>query len=187
MRSRGLVRVTAVCNALVLAAGLAVAAVDLARRPSVVFGGVASPAASSPAGPDSEPGLPAAGDDERPAANPDARRVDLPRHELDYLPPVARSGVLDGDPDLDGGCVWIEMDGQPHAVRWPGYEAGFLAAEDGGHTFELIDAGGRVVARRGATVWFTGARSGGSERLERCHVGAEHVWYVDLVGTDPPE
>lgn len=184
MRRGRLVWVAAVCNVVVLALGTLVVAREVGARPNIAFDGDGA-AASGPAPPEGEPLLPAVGGEDLPLADPAARRVALPSHQLDYLPPVLRSGVLDGDPALDGGCAWIEIDGEPQAIRWPGYEAGF-PPEDGSAPFELVDESGRVVARGGETVWFFGARSGGAERLERCHVGADHVWYVDAVGTDGP-
>lgn len=187
MVRRRLLQVTAACNLLVLALGAMVVAGDLAQRPDVAFDGQAQPGARGSGPPEEQTTLPATGQTHRPLADPAGRAVDLVHHELDYLPPVVLTGVLGGDTRREGGCVWIEMDGQAQAIRWPqGYRAGFLTGGDGSETFELVDASGRVAAREGDTVWFTGARSGGPERLDRCHVGADHVWYVDGVGTEPP-
>lgn len=186
MGRRLLLRVTAVCNVLVLGLGVAVVGADLAPQTDVAFGRQAQPGAVPPPSFGVETQLPAVGDAERPPADPDGHRVDLPAHELDYLPPVVRTGVLEGDPDVDGGCAWIEIEGVPHAIRWPGYQASFVPAGNGDETLELVDDTGGLVARGGATVWFTGARSGGAERLERCHVGAEHVWYVGEISTVAP-
>lgn len=182
MRGRRLARVVGVGNVVVLALALAVVAteVDGSAAPE----GDPEGAASTPVLAEGSPGLPATGAAEGEPADPRARRVELPQHGLDQLPPVPRTGVLAGDPDREGGCAWIEMDGEPHAVLWPpGYQAGFVSGGDGA-TFELVDEADRVVARGGATIWFTGARSGGAERLDRCHVGDDSVWYVGAVGTD---
>lgn len=182
---RRLMRIMVIGNVLILAFGLAVAGVQIAGRAQ--DGGQEQAADTlGPGPPDVDPLLPITGDADRPPVDPAARRVDLPGHELDYLPPGVRSGVLGGDPALDGGCAWIEMDGERHAVRWPGFEAAFIAHGGGGETLELVDDAGGVVAAEGATIWFTGARSGAPERLDRCHVGADHVWYIGAVGTDPP-
>lgn len=185
MRRRHLLRVTAVCNALVLLAGVAVVRDDLTTRPTVAFDGDAA-LASSLASPSVEPELPSTGKADLPLASPGARRVDLPHHELDYLPPAMQEGLLDADPQRDGGCAWIVLDDEPQAIRWPaGYQAGFVAGPGDTEVLELIDAAGRVVARGGETVRFAGARSGAPERLERCHFGGDHVWYVDAVDSDP--
>ncbi|HVL98051.1 MAG TPA: hypothetical protein VM324_02020 [Egibacteraceae bacterium] len=181
---RRVVRLTASCNAVVLALGLAVLLNGFAAGPDVAFDGPAQPAAAPLT--EGPPRLLDTGED-RPPVDPGARLVELPAHELDYLPPVLRTGVLAGDAQRDGGCVWIEMDGQPQAVRWVGgFRAGFVDDGTGGQTFELVDRSGGVVAREGEEVHFTGARSGGPERLERCHVGADHVWYVDGVSARAP-
>lgn len=183
---RRLLRVTGVCNVVVLLAGVAVAGNDLATRPRVAFEADAPLAAPPTESPPLEPNLPSTGDADLPPASAGARRVDLPHHELDYLPPVVRTGTLDAEPELDGGCAWIEVEGEPQAVRWPeGFAAGFVGA-DGRENLELLDADGRVVARGGDTIWFTGALSGAPEQLERCHVGGDRVWYVGSVGAGTP-
>lgn len=181
MRAGRLARVVGAGNAVVLALALAVVAteVDGSAAPE----GDPEVSASSPAPAEGSSGLPATGATEE-EPDPRAIRVELPQHELDQLPAVPRTGVLVGHPDRDGGCAWLEMDGEPHAVLWPpGYQAGFVSGGDDA-TFELVDEADRVVARGGAAIWFTGARSGGAERLDRCHVGDDHVWYVGAVGTD---
>lgn len=112
--------------------------------------------------------------------------VEVPTHDLGYLPEVVLVGVLRGDPAVDGGCLWLEMDDVPQAVRWsPGFRAHFDPS--GARVLaELLDEEGQVRAREGETVYFTGARSGAAERLDRCHVGADHVWYVGEVTTESP-
>lgn len=185
MGHRRLIQLTAACNTAVLALGLVAAATIASTPPDVAFDRGAGRAAASAEAADSrrllEPG------EDLVPVDPSARLVALPHHDLEYLPPVLREGALAGDPVHDGGCVWIEMDGEPHAVRWtPGFQAGFVPAPDGGEAVVLVDPDGRVRARAGETLYFTGALSGGSERLERCHVGVDQVWYVDEVSTDPP-
>ncbi|MEX0658636.1 MAG: hypothetical protein WD080_05840 [Egibacteraceae bacterium] len=186
MRAGRLARVVGVGNVVVLALALAVVVTEVDGSARVVPEDEPGRASPGPVLGEGSAVLPATGAAEGDPVDPDARLVDLPQHELSQLPAVPRTGVLGGDPGLDGGCAWVEMDGAPHAVLWPaGYRAAFGLAEDAG-TFELVDEAGRVVARGGAPIWFTGARSGGAERLDRCHVGADHVWYVGAVGTDVP-
>lgn len=112
--------------------------------------------------------------------------VDVPTHDLGHLPEVILVGVLHGDADADGGCLWLEMDGVLQAVRWrAGWQAHFAPPEEGGAS-ELLDDSGQTRARGGETVYFHGARSGAAERLDRCHVGDDHVWYVGEVTTESP-
>lgn len=187
MRERRFIQVTAVGNIVVLALGVAVLTTEAAGFPpdSAVLAGLseASSSESAATGADEQPPTP--GSTPLPEPDPSARMVDLPSHELEYLPPVVREGTLAGDPDLDGGCVWIETEDGQQAVWWPaGFRAGFV--EDDGGAVELVDPSGAVVARGGDTVYFTGSRSGGTERLERCHVGGDHVWYAGTVTTESP-
>lgn len=181
-----LARVVGVGNVVVLALALAVVATEVDGSARVAPEGETDLASTSPVLAEGPPGLPPTGAADGDPVDPEARLVELPQHELSQLPAVPRTGVLVGDPGLDGGCAWLEMDGAPHAVLWPaGYQAAFGPEQDGG-AFDLVDGAGLVVARGGAEIWFTGARSGGAERLDRCHVGADHVWYVGAVGTDVP-
>lgn len=184
MRAGRLARAVGAGNVVVLALALAVVVTEVDGSAHVAPDGQPEPTAPGPVLAEGSPALPATGAAEGEPVDPRARLVDLPHHELAQLPAVPRSGVLVGDPGLEGGCAWLEMEGAPHAVLWPaGYRAAFGPAEDAG-TFELVDEAGRVVARGGAAVWFTGARSGSAERLDRCHVGADHVWYVGTVEPD---
>lgn len=113
--------------------------------------------------------------------------VDVPVHDLNYLPEVVRTGILHGDAGRDGGCLWLEHDGEPQAVKWfPGARAHFPEGDGASERVELLGPSGAVLARGGDTVYFTGALSGAAERLERCHVGGDQVWYVDDVRTDSP-
>lgn len=186
MRAGRLARVVGVGNVVVLALALAVVVTEVDGSARVAPEDEPELPSPSPVLAEGSLGLPATGAAEGEPVDPRARLVDLPQHELGQLPAVPRTGVLAGDPDLEGGCAWLEMDGAPHAVLWPaGYRVAFGPGEDAG-TFELVDEAGRVVASGGAPIWFTGARSGGAERLDRCHVGADHVWYVGAVGTDVP-
>lgn len=187
MRERRLIQVTVACNLIVLSLGVAVWTAEGGGFPSgsALRAGVSEPGPSEPTATavDEERSVP--GDASLPDPDPSARLVDLPEHELEYLPPGLREGILVGDPELDGGCVWIETEEGPQAIRWPtGFRAGFV--EDGAAEVELVDPSGDVVAHGGDTVYFTGSRSGGAERLERCHVGADHVWYLGTVTAESP-
>jgi len=75
------------------------------------------------------------------------------------------TGVLEGDPQLEGGCVWLrDQAGTAWEVIWPtGYEASFL---DGS---AVIVADGEVVARAGDRVTVYGNRPAGAG--SRCMVG----------------
>lgn len=183
MRERRLVLVALVCNVVVLSLAVAAWATEAGGTPVRSVFGDRAPSAPQPATPVG--GMPALeGEADLPAPDPAARIEALPTHELEYLPGGMRQGTLAGNADQGGGCVWIVTEEGEQAVRWPpGFQAGFLAAEG---VIELLDASGRVAARSGDTVYFTGARSGGAERLERCHVGADHVWYVGSVTSQPP-
>lgn len=187
MRERRVIRVTVVCNIVVLSLGVAVwttEAVGFSLN-GAVLGGLSESSSSEAAATGRPEQSPPPGGTPLPEPHPSARLVALPAHELEYLPPGLRQGTLAGDPALDGGCVWVETEEGPEAVRWPaGFRAGFV--EDGAGAVELVDASGRVVARGGDTVYFTGSRSGGPERLERCHVGGDHVWYLGSVTTESP-
>ncbi|PSO51631.1 MAG: hypothetical protein BRC31_06370 [Actinobacteria bacterium QS_5_72_10] len=55
-------------------------------------------------------------------------------------------GVLDGDAQLEGGCVWLDAENGLYHVRWP---EGWRASAD---PVELRNPQGQVVARRGDRV-----------------------------------
>ena len=81
------------------------------------------------------------------------------------------SATLVGDPDVDGGCVWLDFGGGPETIEWvPGTKARFFTREDGTGTFELIDPYSGVVAAEGDTVTVDTPRTR-SGRAERCNVG----------------
>lgn len=73
------------------------------------------------------------------------------------------SGVLDGDAEVDGGCLWLEKSGERVSVVWPhGYRARFDPPR-------LVAPDGTVVATAGDRV-----RSGGGlvpTAMPRCDVG----------------
>ncbi|MBW3604895.1 MAG: hypothetical protein KY460_08295 [Actinobacteria bacterium] len=81
--------------------------------------------------------------------------------------PQRLTGVLDGDPRLEGGCVWLETaDRDRVEVIWPdGYEAS-------ADPVELRDAGGTVIATDGDEVMITGGPA--SDAVSVCQVG--EIW-----------
>lgn len=186
-RRRRVAQLTALSAGVVLFLDVATLALRLGALPlpDVGFPASRGPSPASAASASTEP---APRDDADGALDEfDGLFVAVPVHELDYLPEVMRAGVLQGDAGRDGGCLWLEHDGQAQAVKWfPGARAHFPDGEGGSERVELLDASGVVLARGGDTVYFTGALSGAAERLERCHVGGDHVWYVGDVRTDSP-
>lgn len=169
-----LVRATGRSAAVVLVLGVAALLWKGGAAPDVVLD--RPPAHSAATQPQREPS---------PASLPAGTTVDLPWHDLEHLPDVLLAGTLRGD--RDEGCAWIEMDGSPKAVRWAsGMRAHFPDPGHDGASFQLLDRHGQVVAAGGAVIYFSGALSGAAERLERCHVGADEVWYVGQVTDDAP-
>lgn len=80
-------------------------------------------------------------------------------------------GVLDGDPRLEGGCVWLETDAGRVEVLWPdGYRA---TAEP----VELRNPAGTVVASRGDRVRVPGTEA--TDRVTVCQVG--RIWIATEV------
>lgn len=83
-----------------------------------------------------------------------------------------RSGTLGGDPQLEGGCVWLETDtGARVEVRWPD---GFQASAD---PPELRDDSGAIVAREGDRLLVRGMVA--SEQVSICQVG--EIWSATTV------
>lgn len=79
--------------------------------------------------------------------------------------------TLEGDPDLDGGCVWLRQGQIDLSVLWP---PGFTAEFD---PARIIAADGTVVAQEGDRVELTGtfAADAAAYRPHRCVVGSE-LW-----------
>jgi hypothetical protein len=95
---------------------------------------------------------------------------------------------LVGDPELDGGCLWVEFRVGPEqrwesfATLWPrGWKARFTEARDGSSTIELLDAEENPVAVEGQLMTIEGSWIENGRRLDRCHVGADRVMYVTVV------
>lgn len=82
------------------------------------------------------------------------------------------TGVLGGDPELEGGCVWLETgDGRRVEVVWP---EGYRAAVD---PVRLRDATGDVVAAEGDVVTVEGAPA--RERVSTCQIG--EIWTASAI------
>ena len=101
-------------------------------------------------------------DDEEPEMSPSPEAEDghTPRPGSD----MEITGVLGGDPSLEGGCVWVDADdGNRYEVMWPdGYEADR-------ETGELQDADGELVASGGDEVTVAGQVA--EDMMSICQVG----------------
>jgi hypothetical protein len=105
----------------------------------------------------------------------DSGRVDLPQNP-DPPKDARMVATLVGDPELDGGCVWLRQGGVDLSVLWPpGYAAEFNPAR-------VIDASGNVVAQEGDQVELTGSFAADPTAYEphRCTVGSE-LWLAARV------
>lgn len=104
------------------------------------------------------------------AASPGAVTTATPRPDAATSTAPAQqrlTGVLGGDSQLEGGCVWLETAGGERVeVLWPdGYEAS-------ADPLELRDASGTLVATGGDEVTITGAPAG--DAVSVCQVG--QIW-----------
>lgn len=114
------------------------------------------------------------------AAQSQERFVELPTHSEAFLPGELVFATLDGDLDVDGGCLWlVRRDGVLMSVRWAsGFQARFYTV-DGRWTFELRDGNGTVVAREGDRLTVGGGQiPAREERLPRCQVSDAPPYYL---------
>ena len=82
-----------------------------------------------------------------------------------------REGVLGGDPNLEGGCVWLDTGQQRLEIVWPeGYRAT-------ANPIELRDPTGAVVATSGDGLWIQGNMA--PDVVSTCQVG--ETWKADDV------
>lgn len=81
------------------------------------------------------------------------------------------TGVLGGDPGLEGGCVWLDTPDGRVEVIWPD---GYQASAD---PVALRDAGGDVVAAAGDEV--TVEATPATDRVSICQVG--EIWTATTV------
>lgn len=81
------------------------------------------------------------------------------------------SGVLGGDADLEGGCVWLDTDDGRVEVVWPD---GYRVTTD---PVEVRDPDDAVVAAEGGEVTIEGAPA--ADRVSTCQVG--EIWTATAV------
>jgi hypothetical protein len=85
------------------------------------------------------------------------------------------TGVLGGDAQLEGGCVWLETDQGRIEPMWP---AGYTATTD---PVALLDPQGETIAEEGDSVTVTGSPTRDVATI--CQVG--EVWSLtDVTVTD---
>jgi hypothetical protein len=73
------------------------------------------------------------------------------------------TGVLGGDAQLEGGCAWLDVDGERYEVFYPeGYTVEF-------EPVRLMGPDGEVVAGEGDEVTITGEVT--TDRMSICQVG----------------
>lgn len=104
------------------------------------------------------------------------------RVELPYNPdPPQEARIianLAGDPQLDGGCVWLRQGTTDFSVLWPeGFTADF-------NPLRLYDGNDHLVAGEGEALELTGsfAVDAAAYRPHRCIVGSE-LWLAGRVGS----
>ena len=106
-------------------------------------------------------------------------RVDLP-HNPDPPKAALMEATLLGDPDLDGGCVWLRQGTIEFSVLWPeDFTAEF-------NPVRVYDADDNLVASEGEEVSLTGtfAADAAAYQPHRCVVGTE-LWLAGQVETKP--
>jgi hypothetical protein len=88
-------------------------------------------------------------------------------------------GTLQGDPALDGGCVWLQQTSTDFSVLWP---PGFTAEFD---PIRLFDDTGTLIAEEGDRLVLTGgfAPEAADYQPYRCAVGTE-LWLAGTVDRD---
>lgn len=134
---------------------------------------------ATPPSPDPTPPPPTVAASEITTVGADSRPVPVidvphPGHEAGLV------GVLRGDPELDGGCLWIAnlRTGMLYGIRWPeGFAAQF-------HPVGLLDEEGRLVAGEGEVLHLAGSEVMG-QGLDRCRVSEEVFGTWDVVLASP--
>ncbi len=108
-----------------------------------------------------------------------AQRVDLP-----YNPDPPKAALLVatmmGDPELDGGCVWLRQGNIDLSVLWPeGFTAEF-------NPVRVYDGDNNLVAQEGEEVSLSGtfAADATAYQPHRCVVGSE-LWLAGQVEPKP--
>jgi hypothetical protein len=82
-----------------------------------------------------------------------------------------REGVLGGDPDLEGGCVWLDTGQERLEIVWP---EGYRITAD---PIELRDPTGAVVATAGDRIRVRGDVA--ADVMSTCQIG--RTWNVEDV------
>ena len=102
-------------------------------------------------------------------------RVDLP-YNPDPPKEARLVATLVGDPELDGGCVWLRQGTIEFAVLWPeGFSADF-------NPVRLYDGDDNLLAQDGETLELTGsfAAEATAYQPHRCSIGSE-LWLAGRV------
>lgn len=115
-----------------------------------------------------------------PAQRDDAAGTEPPASTVDETPPQPAGGdirgLLAGDPQLEGGCAWIQTDdGTRYEVIYP---EGYRVEMD---PLRLVGPDGDVVAEEGDTLEVSGALA--EDMVSVCQVG--RIWRADSVALDP--
>jgi hypothetical protein len=87
-----------------------------------------------------------------PAVDPPGTPAPVEEDDAEAVDDMDLVGVFSGEPDLEGGCAWVETrDGTRYEVLWPdGYEVSW-------EPLTLLGPDGEVVAESGDEVGLTGA------------------------------
>jgi hypothetical protein len=102
-------------------------------------------------------------------------RVDLP-YNPDPPKEARLVATLRGDPELDGGCVWLRQGTIEFAVLWPeGFSADF-------NPVRLYDGDDNLLVQDGETLELTGsfAAEPTAYQPHRCSIGSE-LWLAGRV------
>jgi hypothetical protein len=103
---------------------------------------------------------------------PDPGEPDEPEEPVEEGDVV--EGTLGGDPQLEGGCAWLDADGGRYEVIWPdGYEIGF-------DPLRLLGPDGETVATEGEVVRVRGRLA--TDVVSICQVG--EIYQATEVVTD---
>lgn len=88
------------------------------------------------------------GDDPRMGGGPQADGQETDGQEADDATTV--TGTLAGDPDLEGGCAWLETDEGSVEILWPaGYRVSFAPLQLHGPDGEAVAGDGEEITVRG--------------------------------------
>lgn len=106
--------------------------------------------------------------------------VEIPTHDgtgpVDF---AAYRGRLAGSSEVDGGCVWLQVEDVEFPILWP---PGYVARFD---PVELIDAHGVVVAREGDVLEMEGGTV--ESDVPRCRLGQDQITVVHTLKALPEQ